>query len=87
MPVSDQKVIRKMMEELKQASERMDQPVKMREHIRIIRVLADIILEEKEEPSTSEEDVVKIIKDAPSKQEISAPIDHDGANGESIFDF
>ncbi|MBO8156577.1 MAG: YwdI family protein [Bacillaceae bacterium] len=87
MPVSDHKMIQKMIHELEKAAAHIDQPSRMREHIRAVQLLAELLLEDGLENSTKDQDVLAKVKESQGKQENHEPIDHDGANGESIFDF
>ncbi|MRG86256.1 YwdI family protein [Salinibacillus xinjiangensis] len=99
MPVSDQKVLRKMMNEVQKAMENQHDATKMKEHIKSVRLLTDLFIDE--ESSTSETDVLaKLTEEKQMKTQAVQPqetrqmqqtgqqsIDHEGANGSSIFDF
>jgi hypothetical protein len=93
MPVSDQKVLKKMMGEIQKAQDDQYDPSKLKEHIRAIRLLCDLFLED--ESTTSEEVVLQKMKEQEQRnqdhtyrqKEEQKPIDHDDANGSSIFDF
>ncbi len=89
MAVSDQKVLRKMMNELQLAMEDVDNVSKMKGHVRSIQILCDLLLDE--ESSTDEKVVLTKMKEQIVKpstiEENKGEIDHDGANGPSIFDF
>ncbi|MBB6453892.1 hypothetical protein HNQ94_002343 [Salirhabdus euzebyi] len=95
MPISDNKVLTKMMEEMHKAQQVQHDPSKMKEHIRAIKLLTELMLDNE---STTNEDVV--LKKMSQQQMLEKKgsyerndhhekpsIEHDGANGDSIFDF
>ncbi len=94
MPVSDQKVLMKMMKELQQAIENVHDAGKMKGHVHSVRMLADLLIDE--ESTTDESVVLTTLKQSPAvenpstykrEEQQKGAIDHDGANGSSIFDF
>ncbi|QHS23610.1 YwdI family protein [Virgibacillus sp. MSP4-1] len=102
MPVSDRKVLKKMLNEVHQAMENAHDPGKMKEHIKSVRVLTDLFIDE--DTSTSETEVMRkltqeSVPESSATQQATTPspspstgqrqttIDHEGANGDSIFDF
>ncbi|MBY7144777.1 YwdI family protein [Virgibacillus sp. NKC19-3] len=93
MAVGNNTVIRKMIHELTQAQEQDNQD-KMTKHIENVRLLCDLFLEEaspskgEKETISAEEMKAMLGKQASENKTIkSKPMDHDGANGDSIFDF
>jgi hypothetical protein len=91
MPVSENKVLNEMMKELQKARASIDLPSKMKEHIRAVRLLANLLIDD--ESATNEEEVLRRIMEeegkisTASKNNVNTAIDHDDANGTSIFDF
>ncbi|SET22443.1 hypothetical protein SAMN05421676_103269 [Salinibacillus kushneri] len=103
MPVPDRKVLQKMLNEVQQAMDNAHDPSKMKEHIKSVRLLTDLFIDE--ETTTSETEVMlKLTQEQnhkrsshqvynPGTSSPSSPghqresIDHDDANGDSIFDF
>lgn len=88
MSVSYEKILTKMMEELRQATIKQDQTGKMKEHIRSIKLLSELILEEQQEGSSQtviHNDSKKVIPSVSTNQESASK--HEEANGNSIFDF
>lgn len=86
-------VIQKMIYELNQAKEQHNQD-KMIKHIENVRLLCDLFLEggspstsNKEEISAEEMKAMLGKQASENKQIKSKPMDHDDANGDSIFDF
>ncbi|WP_100009828.1 YwdI family protein [Lentibacillus sediminis] len=100
MAVANETIIQKMMDELQQAKEKQGDSGNMTKHIEHVRLLCDLLLKETEEekvsvPASSQEITqeemkamlgkqAEQVKPATSKRTV---IDHDGANGESLFDF
>lgn len=96
MAITNQTVLKKMASEIQEAMLQHSDEHKVREHVRSVKLLADLLLEEENtapEPTRSvEEPTVEEVRkmmgaDKPSKRTESKPIDHDDANGSSIFDF
>ncbi|KHE72085.1 YwdI family protein [Halobacillus sp. BBL2006] len=96
MAITNQTVLKKMASEIQEAMLQHGDERKVREHVRSVKLLADLLLEEEttspkptrsvEEPTV--EEVRKMMgADKPSKTTESTPVDHDDANGSSIFDF
>jgi hypothetical protein len=101
MAVNNETVLQKMMAELQQAKQLKDNETAMLKHIQHIRLLCDLFLDEEEMPVTSlrrpdniESAEMKAMlgekgynKELAEQQGKRDQIDHDGANGDSIFDF
>ena len=101
LAVDNEKVLQKMMIELQQAKELQDNDAAMLKHIQHIRLLCDLFLEEDEtavnppkRTNNVEEAELKAMLgekgygiEKSKQQEMKSQIDHDGANGSSIFDF
>jgi hypothetical protein len=102
MAVDNDKILQKMMTELQQARKLQDNDAAMLQHIQHIRLLCDLFLEEDEtamvktfeKPSDMEEAELKAMLGEKAygmqkgmQQEKKSQIDHDDANGSSIFDF
>lgn len=85
MAIKDDTVLKKMMGELQEAITKENQGGSTREHIRAIRLLCDLMLEEQGSMSKDAE-LKKMMGslNAPSDQ---SPVDHEDANGKSLFDF
>lgn len=93
MAVGNNTVIQKMITELNQAKEQHDQD-KMIKHIENVRLLCELLLEEDPSPTgdkegiSAEEMKAMLGKQAGENKKVkSTSVDHDGANGDSIFDF
>ncbi|MRH44016.1 hypothetical protein GH741_15340 [Aquibacillus halophilus] len=94
MAISNNTILTKMMSELKKASAVNEQKA-VREHIHAIRLLCDLLLEDKETDQDLE--LKKMIGDVgqlPNKKfnnandtKTTTKVDHEEANGKSIFDF
>lgn len=99
MAVANETIIQKMMDELRQAKEKQAESENMTKHIEHVRLLCDLLLRETEEEISahvsSQEITQEEMKAMLGKQTEQAKpatpkktvIDHDGANGESLFDF
>lgn len=106
MAISNETVLKKMMNEIQEAMLKNGETASVREHVRAVRLLCDLMLDERpaqstgssaypdpadvEEPTTAE--IRKMMgDDSASKQQSdqkkNPAIDHDEANGDSIFDF
>ncbi|QHT48215.1 YwdI family protein [Halobacillus sp. ACCC02827] len=94
MAITNQTVLKKMSNEIQEAMLQYGDEQKVREHVRSIRLLADLLLEEEpvrteapvQEP-TAEEVRRMMGVDAPSRPDQQKKVDHGEANGPSIFDF
>ncbi|QTN00917.1 hypothetical protein ERJ70_17465 [Sediminibacillus dalangtanensis] len=98
MAISNQTVLTKMMSELQEALEKKDETAAIREHVRSVRLLCDLMLEEDNAAAGTEpeQELMKMMGDmhagshaGPSKVKSTGKqtIDHEEANGNSIFDF
>lgn len=102
MAIANEKVIQKMMEELKQAKENQHHYEKMINHIEKVYLLCELFLdddtsktissiledEELEEPITPEEMKAMLGENNKQKKNNKTLIKHHNeANGDSIFDF
>lgn len=95
MAVSTDKVLQKMKRELAEAQESSADQAAMKQHIANIQLLCELLMEE--EPSskkrsardiTSEEMKAMMGEKTVAKASNTAhTTDHDGANGDSLFDF
>jgi uncharacterized protein (DUF305 family) len=94
MAVANEKVIRKMINELQQALEMETDQQKMMQHISSVKLLCELIVEDVPQREShleiSTEEMKAMIGDVgkiKAKESRSANIDHDGANGGSLLDF
>lgn len=102
LAITNESIITKMMHELENAKAKKAQNDAVREHIRAVRSLCDLILEEDSEPSigqsknnhVNQEQELKAmmgslnLPSSSSKQiDNQTHTDHGEANGKSIFDF
>lgn len=98
MAVSSDAIIHKMMQELQQAKQHYDNDKVMKKHISHVQLLCDLILQEETETTnkdeiTQEEMKAMIEGNQTSEQQAGQQkggkpgINHDDANGNSIFDF
>lgn len=103
MAITNQAVLQKMVNELQQAMAKGERSDSVREHVRAVRLLCDLILDEDETPvkqvSQLDQDLElkkmmgnlsNVPKSVPSSQATKSDqpkIDHGDANGNSIFDF
>jgi altronate dehydratase len=99
--VANETIIKKMIQELVRAQEAQHNREKMKKHIENVRLLSDLLLEdEREEQQVSTQTVnsadiseaeLKTMMGSQAKPKIHKEkqtiIDHDDANGDSIFDF
>ncbi|MBM7601172.1 hypothetical protein JOC34_003593 [Virgibacillus halotolerans] len=94
MAVANEKIIRKMINELQQALETETNQQKMIQHISNVKLLCELIVED-ESPGEnrtkiSTEEMKAMIGEAgQTKGKVirSVDVDHDDANGDSILDF
>lgn len=103
MAITNQTVLKKMSSEIQEAMLQHGDQQKVREHVRSVKLLADLLLEEEssttQSPSSVQEPTVEEIrkmmgadKQPSSSQSIpqskqETKSDHEEANGSSIFDF
>lgn len=102
MAVTNTTIINKMLEELHVANNNVDNELVLRQHVRHIRLLCDLLLDEQEKSMTQAQDStqfsaaeIKMMlgeKGAAKmnqQKEVNpqAKIDHEEANGDSLFDF
>ncbi|MYL35727.1 hypothetical protein GLW08_14565 [Pontibacillus yanchengensis] len=100
MSVSYDQILQKMMKELQEANLLKQHPEKVQEHVRAVKLLADLIVDDDgasmqtmQQPSTSSQQIAPTQSQptaSPSPQPApkSEPsIDHEEANGDSLFDF
>ncbi|MCP8617381.1 YwdI family protein [Salirhabdus salicampi] len=95
MPIPEQKVLEKISNEVNKAMLDKENPAKLKQHIQTIRLLTDLFLDE--DMSTDEAVVMEKMKQQHNEttsttkvqqpRRETKPIDHDEANGDSIFDF
>ncbi|SFE08294.1 hypothetical protein SAMN05216238_10832 [Lentibacillus persicus] len=96
MAVSTETVLQKMKQELAEAQQSSADQATMKKHIANIQLLCELLMEE--EPSSSEKQTSRDItakemkammgnKSVRKGTEPEHTINHEGANGESIFDF
>ncbi|MCD5324007.1 MULTISPECIES: YwdI family protein [Pontibacillus] len=94
MSVSYDQILQKMMKEVQEASLGQSNPEKVKEHVRAVKLLSDLILDEQgsassysqptPQPYIQPQKTVESPKPAPKPQ---PEIDHEEANGNSLFDF
>ncbi|MFC0525176.1 YwdI family protein [Pontibacillus salicampi] len=104
MSVSYEQILQKMMKEIQEAHLQVNDPEKVKEHVRAVKLLGDLI---DDTSSTSRVAAQQVAPNqtyrghsqptpqaAPSKETTPTPapasepsIDHEEANGESLFDF
>lgn len=101
MAVGNEKILEKMMMEVQQAKLLQNDHHAMLAHIQHIRLLCDLFLDDEEtpeKPKRKPNDIEEVEMKAmlgekayeiekKKQQNKNAEIDHDGANGSSIFDF
>ncbi|MBN8234941.1 YwdI family protein [Halobacillus kuroshimensis] len=98
MAVTNHSVLKRMANEIQEAMLQHGNEPKVREHVRSVKLLAELLLEEESqggrpEPSVNEPTAEEIRKmmgadKAPVKQsQPDTAVDHEEANGPSIFDF
>lgn len=94
MAVSNKKIINKMIQELYQAKEKIE-TTQMNTHISNVKLLCELLLDEEEvqgrdTEKISQEEIKAMLGHSYHQQPIekkTATIDHEEANGTSIFDF
>lgn len=101
MAVANETIINKMMQELTQAKANPDHKEKLNKHIEHVKLLCELILDEArphanaktEDKTNITAEEMKAMMGQSQTQTLQNPshretaLDHDGANGESIFDF
>ncbi|KGP74195.1 YwdI family protein [Pontibacillus yanchengensis] len=105
MSVSYDQILQKMMKELQEANLVKQHPEKVKEHVRAVKLLGDLIVDDEgasissmqtmQQPSTAAQ---QMMTSTQSQQPTASPspqpapksepsINHEEANGESLFDF
>lgn len=93
MAVANEKIIRKMINELQQALEVEANPQAMVQHVSSVRLLCELIMDddtaEKDNTEISADEMKAMIGESQIKEKVirSTDISDDDANGASIFDF
>ncbi|WP_138420479.1 YwdI family protein [Aquibacillus sediminis] len=101
MAITNESIINKMLHELENAKAKKDRDDAVREHIRAVRSLCDLILDQSsdvtsKQPTASNEQELKAMmgslefpQASPKQTSIQkqSTIDHGEANGKSLFDF
>ncbi|WP_082232606.1 YwdI family protein [Halobacillus massiliensis] len=103
MAISNQSILKKMSSEIQEAMLNHEDDHKLREHVRAVRLLADLVLDQETSSSLSGRSQQQGSVQEPTAEEIrrmmgsDAPVrkasednkeaGHDEANGSSIFDF
>lgn len=100
MAITNESIINKMMHELESAKLKKGQNDAVREHVRAIRSLCDLILDESSDtPSVNQNTInqeqelkammgsLNIPSSSPNSIENKPNVEHGEANGKSIFDF
>jgi len=97
MAVANETIINKMMNELKVAKEDPYNKEKMMKHVGHVKLLCELLLQEERPEEIQKSKITademkammgqKATKAMPSNSSPKSIIDHDDANGESIFDF
>jgi hypothetical protein len=100
--MQDETILNKMRQEITHAEESLEDRDTFLQHIQHIKLLTELFLEDKKEtkkqpqqttnPSFSEQEIKAMLgetkaKEYKPKQKPTTKLNHDGANGESIFDF
>ncbi len=86
-------MLTKMIEELKRAMDKQENNAVVREHVRAVRLLCDVLLEEKQVDNQAEWKTMvgegaASKTDKGAKEKATIPTENqDEANGDSIFDF
>ncbi|UOQ95034.1 YwdI family protein [Halobacillus shinanisalinarum] len=98
MAITNQTILKKMSSEIQEAMLNHGDDQQVREHIRAVKLLSDLVLEEgpnsKQTQGSVQEPTAEEIRkmmgaDKPAQKESKpeSSLDHDEANGKSIFDF
>ncbi|REJ09322.1 YwdI family protein [Halobacillus trueperi] len=99
MAITNKTVLKKMSSEIQEAMLQHGNEQKVREHVRSVKLLADLLLEEDTSPQSTpavvQEPTVEEIRkmmgagnpEPVQEEDKETKIDHDEANGSSIFDF
>ncbi|MFC4558127.1 YwdI family protein [Virgibacillus kekensis] len=94
MAVSENTIIKKMMNELKQAQNNAGDNKTMKQHIANVKLLSELLLDEKQEEQhivntdiTEEEMKAMIGETGTGNKRRTVQLDDDDANGSSLFDF
>lgn len=94
MGVSKQTILHKIKKELDQAVKHETNDQKVQKHLSHIKLLCELMIEENEQDTMpdkhavySNQEKVFIKNDHLLKEDKHSTVDHDGANGPSIFDF
>lgn len=97
MAVANETIISKMQQELKSAKDHAKNKNDMLKHVEHVKLLCELLLGEEQSASIQTDEITptekkammgmtdtEIVRPKPMKKTV---IDHDGANGDSIFDF
>ncbi|TFJ93411.1 DUF5327 family protein [Lentibacillus salicampi] len=94
MAVATDTILKKMKQELAEAHQKSADVAAMTKHVANIRLLCELLLEEEPSPDaehamTAREMKAMMGNEVAERQSKQAhdPIDHDEANGKSLFDF
>lgn len=98
MAIPNETVLKKMMAELKEAQLNQKNHHQMVKHIEHVRLLSDLIIEgeggsvdatSKPVSSTdiSDDEMKAMLGSSSGKKTVDSEVDHENANGKSIFDF
>lgn len=99
MSVSYDQILNKMMKEIQEAHMMKTKPEKVKEHVRAVKLLGDLILDDESgmdnsvpQPSSHSQVYKATHKAQPQTTPTPAPtpkpsIDHEEANGDSLLDF
>ncbi|MGR9048435.1 YwdI family protein [Halobacillus faecis] len=100
MTITNKTVLKKMSSEIQEAMLQHGDEQKVREHVRSVKLLADLLLEDEtstqSSPGAVQEPTVEEIRkmmgagsrpEPVQKENKETKVDHDEANGSSIFDF
>lgn len=102
MAVTNTTIINKMLEEIYVAKNNVDNEHVLRQHVRHIRLLCELLLDEQEKSMTQVQDTtqfsaaeIKMMLGEKGAEKMNQPkgvnpqakIDHGEANGDSLFDF
>lgn len=100
MSVSYDQILQKMMKEIQEANLQKEQPDRVKEHVRAVKLLGDLILDDDSvaspmmQSTTVPGQSTYVATNSSQGTETPTPapkpkqkIDHEEANGESLFDF
>ncbi|UFT99001.1 YwdI family protein [Radiobacillus kanasensis] len=90
MTIQDESVLQKMEAEIQKALQHKNQSGKVREHVRAVRLLADLLLDDQEDQAATQPSIPAMPTQTEPKgiQPLNTErLKDEDANGDSIFDF